>query len=167
MSFLLDALGKADHDRRRSEVPELRTYEQRGGSSLRSILRGVLIISLLLLSFAAGYVLRPVLENAVFGGILLARAPVEEQGIDTPAGVGAASEPDPVAPLASDTIRMPGAIPVLEVISYSETPSARFAMINGAVVYEGEVLATGERVLEIEANAVLLDRSGEQIRVGL
>jgi hypothetical protein len=55
----------------------------------------------------------------------------------------------------------------LEVISYSDVPAVRFSMINGVVVHEGDVLSTGERVLKIEPNAVVLDRAGVELRISM
>lgn len=55
----------------------------------------------------------------------------------------------------------------LEVISYSELPAARFVMINGTMLREGEMLGSGETLLTIEPDAVVLDAAGKQIRVGM
>ena len=55
----------------------------------------------------------------------------------------------------------------LEVISYSDSPGERFVMINGEVVHEGGRLITGETLLSISPDAVVLESAGDQFRVGL
>ena len=166
MSFLLDALGKADHDRRRSEVPELRTYNRAGHSSVRSVLRGLALVGLLFLFFALGYISHPYLEKTLAGHRVAEMSVAPPQGIEP---VGKAVEPAPVPdPIAEGLLQQSaGRLFELEVISYSDTPTARFAMINGAMVREGEVLVTGEILLMIEPDAVLLEQAGKQIRIGM
>ncbi len=158
MSFLLDALGKADDDRRRAEVPELRTYRHRKTSVLGRVARGLLLASLILGAFAGGYFARPWLETSWSPGKTVnpesAAPPSLESGTDPAVSAPAsAAAPKGVAGLE------------LEVISWSERPQARFAMINGAVVYEGDTLVSGERLLRIETDAVILQQSELTIRL--
>ncbi len=167
MSFLLDALGKADHDRRRSEVPELRTYRQTGRSPVRAVLRGIALLSLLLLFFVLGYYFRPLLDKNIFGYDETGESLAPSQAANKPVAPIASNPPAPVAKAASAP---PGTTPriyELEVISYSDSPTARFVMINGAMLHEGEVLGSGEVLLTIERDAVVLDNAGKQIRVGM
>ncbi len=174
MSFLLDALGKADDDRRRSEVPELRTYNQGRQSPLRVVIRGFLLLSLCLVFFALGYFLRPTLEKTLFalGGASMSNLPVQvkEQPVERPVSrqpeKKAAAENVPKAVEEVSKIEASQAFE-LEVISYSNSPAARFAMINGAVIHEGEMLMSGEKLLLIETDGVVLEKAGRQIRVGL
>ncbi len=164
MSFLLDALGKADHDRRQSEVPELRTYNQAGHSPIGRVLRGFALAGLLILCFALGYALRPYLETVVSGQAEPGRLNEPAQAPGKPANETVSSQSESVAKV--DLPPQPaGQAYEIEVISYSEYPTARFAMINGAMVHEGEVLVSGEVLLLIESDAVVLERAGKQIRV--
>jgi hypothetical protein len=166
MSFLLDALGKADHDRRQSEVPELRTYNQVRRSTIGRVLRGVGLVGLLILCFALGYALRPYLERLVSDPLEPGMSNVPAQIMEKPANEDIIAQPSPAA-----TVNLPSEPDsqayALEVISYSESPAARFAMINGAMVREGEVLRSGEVLLFIESDAVVLEKAGKQIRVGM
>ena len=161
MSFLLDALGKADDDRRRAEVPELRTYQRKDASLWARVGRALLLLVLLLGAFAGGYLARPGLEGLWS----------PEQKPDSARTANTAPEPlaavnkslpvpasSPEAPATKSTLE-------LEVISWSERPHARFAMINGAVVHEGDTLATGELLLRIEQNAVVLQQSDQTFRL--
>lgn len=164
MSFLLDALGKADHDRRQSEVPELRMHNQVRRSPIGRLLHGVGFSGLLILCFALGYVLRPYLETLVSDPLESSVSNVPVKSMEKPADEKIAAQPLPAV-----TAKLPPE-PVsrayeLEVISYSEFPAVRFAMINGAMVYEGEVLGSGEVLLLIESDAVVLEKAGKQIRV--
>ncbi|MCP4009505.1 MAG: general secretion pathway protein GspB [Proteobacteria bacterium] len=174
MSFLLDALGKADDDRRRSEVPELRTYNQGRRSPMRAVIRGFLLLSLCLAFFTLGYFLRPALEKNLFtkGVASMSNLPAQpkEQPVERPASRQpakmTAAENVPKAVEKAAKVEASQAFE-LEVISYSNSPTARFAMINGAVIHEGEMLISGETLLLIEADAVILEKAGRQIRVGL
>ena len=164
MSFLLDALGKADEDRRRAEVPELRAYRQREPSLQGSILRLLLLVVLLAAAFALGYFLRPSLESIfTFSEQETATAISErEAGENTPP-----AESKTVVAAPSTQTSHPGVKLELEVISWSENPQSRFAMINGAVVYEGDTLSSGERLVKIEADAVILQQDGVALRLGM
>ena len=153
MSFLLDALSKADEDRRRAEVPELRSYHRRKPSAWGRAWRALLLLILLLGAFAGGYFARPWLEPVLAPdrGLSLVAEPVARTA---PAQVATPAPP----PQAAARL-------VLEVVSWSERPQARFAMINGVVVYEGDTLDSGEQVLRIESEAVVLQSAGETIRL--
>lgn len=160
MSFLLDALGKADYDRRRAEVPELKNYNQDNKRSLQRTLRAFVLMSLLLISFVLGYFLRPYLEPILFEGSSVNAVNVPEtrdtQAKRDPTQVEQIAPPEVVARVLE-----------LEVISYSDVPAVRFAMINGVVAHEGDVLGTGERLLKIEPDAVVLDRAGVELRISM
>jgi len=167
MSFLLDALGKADDDRRRAEVPELRTYNQSHGFALGGVARGFILLCLLLGFFALGYFLRPYMETSWF-----ARS---GPGQDVPTVQSLEHAPDQIVAKPSGTLspekKIAPETPIrtyaLEVISYSDSPGERFVMINCEVVHEGGRLITGETLLSISPDAVVLESAGDQFRVGL
>ena len=164
MSFLLDALGKADNDRRSAEVPELRTYNQGHRSPFRRLLRILIWVSLVLLSFELGYFLRPYLEINLSGEPLAQKAEVSRMRSDV---ANVAPTPEQAPPVVVAPPEVMARVLELEVISYSESPDVRFAMINGSLVHEGDVLDTGEHLIKIEPNAVVLDRAGKQIRISM
>ena len=167
MSFLLDALGKADDDRRRSEVPELRTYNQGRRSPLRVAIRGFLLLSLCIVFFALGYFLRPTLEKTLFAKGVASMSNLPAQAKEQPVERPVSRQPEKmVAAEDAPKIEANQAFE-LEVVSYSNSPAARFVMINGAVIREGEILISGETLLLIEPDGVVLEKAGQQIRIGL
>ena len=167
MSFLLDALGKADHDRRRSEVPELRTYSQTGRSPLRGVLRSFALLSLLCLFFGLGYFSRPFLDRNIFNAETAGSNPVVPQVPENRVTPAVSTPSAPAEVSESAVLQKVARAFDLEVISYSELPTARFVMINGTMLREGEMLGSGETLLTIEPDAVVLDAAGKQIRVGM
>ena len=167
MSFLLDALGKADDDRRRDAVPELRTRGHRRNTPTRSLLRIVLLVLFGLISFSLGFFSRPYLEPGYTISIVrdgekaavsaspktsVASASVQNQ-IGSPDGTQA-------LPVTAQEIE-------LSVISYSSEPTERFAMLNGFLMYEGDILSAGERLIEIRPDGVLLEKDGRQYKLSL
>jgi hypothetical protein len=167
MSFLLDALGKADHDRRRSEVPELRTYNPIEHSPLRGLLRGLIWLSLLVLTFALGYFSRPYLDTTFFYHGVAGESKSIEKMDSNSQDKAALATPAQAKALENVPQEADHTTYELEVISYSDFPPARFAMINGAMLHEGEMLVSGEILLLIEPDAVVLDKAGKQIRLGM
>lgn len=159
MSFLLDALGKADDDRRKAEVPELRTYRRRETTVWGRIGRASVLIVLLLVAFGSGYLARPWLETSWLA----------EKEVNTVAGpvqtTVAAPDVTTAKPVGGPQTTAVTSVLELEVISWSERPQARFAMINGSVVHEGDTLDSGERLLRIEQDAVVLKQSDQTIRL--
>ena len=168
MSFLLDALDKADTDRNRTQVNELRTPVQEKRTLLRRILKAQLLVALVLASFAMGYFARPYLERE-------APAAKVESMVEPNAGampqdakaapvvhekVNTAQPAAPVKPLQTFNVK-------LTAISFSDVPASRFAMINGFVMYEGDVLASGERLTLIQLDAVTMVKGESEIRIAL
>jgi hypothetical protein len=165
MSFLLDALGKADHDRRQAEVPELRTYNQARRSPLGRALRVFGLVGLLMSCFALGYILRPYLEAINFDHAEPSTSNVSAPKLEKPASEDVTAQPSQTAVVNNVPLQAASKAYELEVISYSEYPAARFVMINGAMVHEGEILGSGEVLLLIEPDGVVLEKAGKQIRV--
>lgn len=153
MSFLLDALGKAESDRDHGQVRELRTPVHKKQSPLKRLLALVLLLCLLLLSFAAGYFARPYLEAKLEAG--------QSVNTETPlANTALPAKPVSEAKASSNIIE-------LSAISYSEKSEIRFVMLNNSVMYEGDKLPGGERILRIERHGVVLEKDGQQKRLGL
>ena len=164
MSFSLDALGKADDDRRRATVPELRAPGHQRNTPTRSAFRILILMVLLLISFLLGFLSRPYVDSGY--AIKIVRdventAALSKEGSDTL----------PLAhpsPAAHDEMQLPASLPIeLSVISYSSVPTERFAMLNGFLMYEGDILSAGERLIEIKPDGVLLEKDGRQYKLGL
>lgn len=151
MSFLLDALGKADDDRRRAEVPELRNFRRPPSSPLGRALRAFVLLLVLGLVFALGYFSRPYVDQLL--------ADDQAEAVAAPAATVAETA---VQLPAADTQTAESKLE-LEVISWSPRQQARFAMIDGIVLHEGDELESGERLLEIENEAVVLQRADGEI----
>lgn len=164
MSFLLDALGKADDDRRRAHIPELRTRREPSSSAWRYVFLGVIATTLLVFSFAAGYMLRPSIEARIAGKTNYTVTPPNPVALATGDEIRKVARPGDSATHPLQDTNSPLE---LEVISWSEQPEARFAMLNGVVVREGDLLGTGERLLGIEQNAVVLEKDGNSFRISM
>lgn len=169
MSFLLDALGKADDDRRRSAVPELRASGWQRNTPKRSLFRVVLLLVVVLVSFAMGFFSRPYFEPGYTISIVR-----DAQNIATSSKQGS-EKPSLERPnmensekVSQDEIQPPLSAPIeLSVISYSSVPIERFAMLNGFLMYEGDILSAGERLIEIKADSVVLEKDGRQYTLSM
>ncbi len=173
MSLLLDALGKAEKDRLRDEVPELRTPSHTESSLVDQLVKIMALLMIMATCFIAGYFLRPNIDK------WMVSTPTNETAVP----VSVVSEPqqepaDAKREGATDPIlfeESPSALSLdkgsasmeLSVISYSDLSAVRFAMINGFVMHEGDVLASGERIKKIERSAVVLEKMGVTTKVGL
>ena len=159
MSFLLDALGKADTDRRLSEVPELSSRRQTAAVSPWLLaLKWLALLLLAALLFLAGYLARPMIEAKSSSVEVLPASEVKMKPVQTP---------EMVVPTQTIIESVQNSQHKLSVISYSDLPAVRFAMINGFVTHEGDVLATGEKIMKIEKQAVVLEKSGAETRLVL
>lgn len=164
MSFLLDALDKADNDRNRTKVNELKTPVQRKKTFLRRILTAQLVIALILASFAAGYYARPYIDGAESDAANEAAAGEQLPGKLAQA---AAKIDGDIRESAAAPQSLPSFDIKLSAISYSTVPATRFAMINGFVMYEGDELATGERLKEIQSDSIVMSKGESEIRIAL
>lgn len=175
MSFLLDALGKADDDRRRAMVPQLRASRYQRRSPTRRALSMVLIIGALVLSFGLGYIARPYLESRLSAG----SAEVSASAAQSPAVVPRSPSLQPDNPPLDNEVaakRVPEVQPEpvspadsieLSVISYATKPTARFVMLDGVVMYEGDMLDEEIRLLLIKPDGVVMEKNGQEFSIDL
>ncbi|MCP3954161.1 MAG: general secretion pathway protein GspB, partial [Desulfobacterales bacterium] len=131
---------------------------------MRAVIRVFLLLSLCLVFFALGYFLRPALEKNLFDKGVASMSNLPAEGKEQAAQRPVSGQPAKMTAAQNVPKALEEATKVeasqafeLEVISYSDSPTARFAMINGAVIHEGEMLMSGETLLLIEADAVLLE----------
>jgi len=189
MSFLLDALGKADDDRRRAIVPELRASRYQRRSPWRRVLHIVLILVAVLVAFILGYVARPYIERGgdaappvteVSGSIstrpeapapspALPDASTDPAMTSAPSAVGETPVLAPRLPEPALSRPEPSGLGAVElsVISYSSQPAARFVMLDGVVMYEGDMLDEDVRLVLIKPNGVVLERNGQTFSINL
>jgi hypothetical protein len=163
MSFLLDALGKAETDRDQGQIPELKTPASRRKSPFKRALQMGLLLCLLLASFALGFIARPYFDDKV------ANVSPTGQIATSSTAVSKVSESlnDPVVDKPTTVVQADKHPINISAISYSENPEIRFVMLNNSVMYEGDELVTGERIVRIEQHGVVLEKAGQQKRIGL
>lgn len=163
MSFLLDALGKAETDRDQGQIPELKTPASRRKSPINRLLQMGLLLCLLLVAFALGFIARPYFDEKM-GNV----NPADQIATSSTALSKAADRLDEPVVDKSDAVAQSDTHPInISAISYSEKSEIRFVMLNNAVMYEGDELATGERIVRIEQHGVVLEKAGQKIRIGL
>lgn len=147
MSTILEALKKSEKERKLNNLPTLSDMpppqeRTRWPVALLSIL-AVLVIGLLLV-----LAIRWWQPNQ-------AQPAVRVVSNETIAATGA--EP-------ANEGRVEGEKIVVNVVSYSDDPAQRFAMINGKMVRENEFVRAGLKVEKIDPSSVLLNQRGERIR---
>lgn len=119
---------------------------------------------LVLVSFVLGFLSRPYVDSGYTINIVRdgdTMAVLSKEG-----GEPLALKP-PNTVTQSEMQLMPSLPIELSVISYSSVPTERFAMLNGFLMYEGDILSAGERLIEIRSDGVLLEKDGRQYNLGL
>lgn len=158
MSFLLDALGKAEKKRLNDEVPELRSPVQTRQWYERKIIISSALIVLMLISLLIGYSVRPLFEkSSTSAQVASLAAKAVNNNIS-----GASIKVNNRQLENNQSIQLNNAGHKLSAISYSDTPAIRFAMINGNVMYEGDLLSSDEQLIMIKERRVILEKEGVQ-----
>ncbi len=150
MSTILEALKKSEQERKLNKLPTLSDMpppqeRARWPIALLSVL--CLLMAALLVMLAIRWWQPSQSENQVR---LISNETIGLAGESTASLEGAGDT-------QNDEI-------VVNVVSYSEQPAQRFAMINGKMVRENEFVRAGLRVEKIEPNGVVLNMRGERIR---
>lgn len=145
MSTILEALKKSEQERKSNDVPTLSDMPvpQEG---LRWPLYVIAGLSLVL---------------ALVVGVLLSQWFARSDGADTQTqdvqlAPSPSASPAPVISVADEVL-------VVNVISYSESPSQRFVMLDGKMYRENDFVRAGLKVQEIKPNAVILNMRGELV----
>ncbi len=182
MSYILEALGKAEKTRKQEHLTELASdlYRPSQRSAADRWLKGVLWVLVPLISFLLGYLARPYIERVhinIDGAPTVnnTAATKTKQAKPTPklitsnAAVEAVLEQRKSPEVTTQPVQQNDAHTNLtvSVISFSDTATERFAMVNGVIVKEGDTLGSGERVVQIDKTSVLLDRLGQSFVVTL
>ena len=146
MSTILDALRKSEQERKLNDLPTLTDMpapEER--SRIPPVLTSALVVLLLVL---IAVLLYWVLQNAAAqkstsssNSIVLSNDTLEAEtaGVDE-----------------SEQI-------IVNVVSWSQQPAQRFAMINGKLYRENEFVRAGLKVESIQADSVVLNLRGQRI----
>lgn len=163
MSTILDALKKSEQERKLNKLPTLTDIAAPQEPSRWPIFIGVALLLLATALVILAYV------------IWSARPPI--------AGVNVSHDDNAaLKPSASLTNNLATEVVVSEaqaqgeqssstiddamlvgVVSYSDDPALRFAMVNGKMVREGEFIDTGLKVEQIRFDAVVFNARGEKI----
>ena len=192
MSFILDALKKAEHDRLRARVPSIATVHE--GPQRRRPLWPWLLTGAVLLNAAAGLAVfrlaRPPIARVGRGttAVVASPPPVGTQGLPAAPPVAPAmpppvsrettpqapaSVPDPPArtarlersapaPEPGPRARRPVSEMKLEVLVYSENTAERAVYIDGQRYVEGDHIAGGFTIAEIVRDRVILRGNGQR-----
>jgi len=150
MSTILEALKKSEQERRLNNVPTLSDMPAPHEPSRWPMI--ILSVGLLVLLVFMFFVVKKVWfdsqENAV-------------------------ASPTQSAPLANYDSESTAVVPpddaegrealIVNVVSYSQDPAKRFAMINSTFFREGEFVDAGVKVEEVRQNEVVLNVRGEKV----
>ncbi|MFT5573492.1 MAG: hypothetical protein ACI9FR_002427 [Cryomorphaceae bacterium] len=173
MSYILDALGKAEVTRKQENLNELSSgvYRPVAESGTRKFIRVTLFILIPVLSFYFGFLVRPYFDNVQISfdvpsatpsaAVVIPKIKAKEPKLEisnTRVETGLQDAPQETLETAASEL-------LLSVVSYSETASERFAMINGLIVNEGDILSSGEQVLQIDKTSVLLEKEDQSFVV--
>ncbi len=174
MSYILEALNKAETTRKQENLSELPSglYRPSTVSAPHRWLKRALFLLTLLLCFILGYVARPYIDNMQISfskpesQVLTVIDPTAEPPkVALPKIVSSDARVETVLQdlrlSAQEKLEPASTEPLLSVISYSADSTERFAMINNIILYEGDVLSSGEQLVQIDKNSVLLEKEGE------
>ena len=167
MSYILDAIRKAEQQRNQGQMPTLHSmgaYEERGSG--KSALRAAGTVGIVLLLVAIAWFHRPILEtlgsgistittsvSGMFAGQEVSDSPAPETESSSSAGTSTA---ETVAAADADTL----AKVQFSVISYSSDPNKRFVMDGSKILREGDII-NGFPIREIRKDSVVLDVNGQ------
>lgn len=148
MSTILEALKKSEKERKLNNLPTLSDMPPPQESSNLPV--SLLIVICVLLA-----------ALLVFLGVLWWQASnknAEPIAISTPIGATESGTSESLQPVSD------GSDIVVNVVSFSQDPAQRFAMIDGKMVRENEYVRAGLRVEKIEQNSVILNLRGQRIK---
>lgn len=147
MSTILDALKKSEQERKLNKLPTLTDMQAPQEPSrwpkIIAASLSVLVLSIVIASAIYWWQSR--------GNPRTAQSLKADQPVTAP--VMAAETQEPL--INADEV-------VVNVVSFSELPEQRFAMVNGKMVREGDFVEAGLLVEKIEMDAVVLNLRGKQ-----
>ena len=148
MSTILDALKKSEQERKLNKLPTLNDMATPKESS-----RWPIYIGLALVLVAIALI---ILAFVIWNG-----KPLQSQVSPDSKPANAVS----LAEVSTDTLSSVDVsdATLVNVVSYSDKPAMRFAMVNGKMVREGEFIKPGLKVEEILPNSVVFNARGEKV----
>lgn len=146
MSAILDALKKSEQERNQNKVPTLNDITAPTEPSKWPIMLSVAVLLLAITLAVLAYVIWKSGESAKDTAPKAASAEplLEFEGTD----------------LASAEVKQ---LTSVNIVSYSDNPELRFAMVNGKMVREGEFIQPGLKVGEIRTDTVVFNLRGETL----
>ena len=155
MSAILDALRKSEQERNQNKVPTLNDMAAPSEPSKWPLLLSIAVVLLAIALAALAYVIwnkgEPANETA-------------PQNVSTAASSQASSVAQlsgiETKDIASAEVKQ---LTAVNIVSYSENPELRFAMVNGKMVREGEFIQPGLKVDQIRADSVVFNLRGETL----
>jgi len=156
MSTILDALRKSEQERKLNKLPTLTDVTAPQEPSRWPVYLGLALVVLAIALVILAYVIWSAKPNSAQAsndnaGVITAEAEVADSKATTQEAAvenGSAK--------ANDSMQV-------NVVSYSEDPELRFAMVNGKLVREGEFIKPGLKVEKIQSDAVVFNARGKKI----
>lgn len=172
MSYLLDALRKAERERQAERTPDLVRLHESGADGRRGGLPGwvtpvVAALALLNVGALATFWLLREPEGATLKNEAISQALPGERS-DRPADDPVDDDyPEPAASIADLPADIRGRLPPIELNGhlYSSIPGRSFVLVNGRRYREGERLREGPAVESIDEAGAVLNHRGERFRV--
>lgn len=163
MSYILEALRKSERERNLGKVPTLSATTE--VAAPRSRLRWWILLAATVVVAAMGWLWYA-------GGFPAPRVLVTGSTPQLPASGkpdGGATEGDSRPPLPPESSTAPAALPLdpaqitLNVISWSQDPARRFAMINQKIYREGDSPSPDVTITAIESDKVVVTAHGREL----
>ncbi len=155
MSAILDALRKSEQERNQNTVPTLNDMAAPSEPSKWPLFLSIAVVLLAIALAVLAYIIWTSADSASDVAVqnraskAVAQASSLEQSFDV-------DEKD----IASAEIKQ---VTAVNIVSYSENPELRFAMVNGKMVREGEFIQPGLKVDKIRADSVVFNLRGEKL----
>lgn len=149
MSTILDALRKSEQERKLNKLPTLTDMPAPQEPSRWPVYIGLALVLLAIALVVLAYVIwssTPSVSNNASNAQVDAIVANESEGVS-------AEENDQSLDNAT----------LVNVVSYSDDPGLRFAMVNGKMVREGEFIQPGLKVEQILSDSVVFNARGKKL----
>ncbi len=155
MSAILDALRKSEQERNQNKVPTLNDMAAPSEPSKWPLLLSLAVVLLAIALAVLAYVIWSKGESKNESAAQLVSKTVSSEA----SALEQAAEIE-TKDIASAEVKQ---LTAVNIVSYSENPELRFAMVNGKMVREGEFIQPGLKVDQIRADSVVFNLRGETL----